>query len=69
MIETHGGAECAIIVTDQDGNNMVFDTFSEAESEANDYVEQEEHPIFFAARTTIEHCVLLEYYQIPFHSI
>jgi hypothetical protein len=29
IIETHGGPEYAIIITDQDGNNLVFDTFSE----------------------------------------
>jgi hypothetical protein len=36
IIETHGGAECAIIVTDTDGNNLVFDTYAEAEAEAAD---------------------------------
>ncbi|HZY36692.1 MAG TPA: hypothetical protein VFE53_08600 [Mucilaginibacter sp.] len=36
IIETHGGPEYAIIVTDQDGNNLVFETYQEAEQEAND---------------------------------
>ena len=36
IIETHGGAEYAIIVTDKDGNNLVFDTRDEAEKEADD---------------------------------
>ena len=36
LIETHGGAEYAIIVTDMDGNNLVFDTREQAEREAND---------------------------------
>jgi hypothetical protein len=36
IIETHGGAEYAIIVTDPDGNNLVFETLEEAENEAND---------------------------------
>jgi len=36
IIETHGGAQYAIIVTDQDGNNMVFDTQEAAETEAAD---------------------------------
>lgn len=36
VIETMGGAEYAAIVTDRDGNNMVFDTQEEAETEAND---------------------------------
>jgi hypothetical protein len=36
VIETHGGPEYAIIVTDQDGNNLVFDSQEEAESEAAD---------------------------------
>lgn len=34
VIETHGGAAYAIIVTDQDGNNKIFDTREEAEAEA-----------------------------------
>lgn len=34
VIETHGGPEYATIVTDSDGNNMVFDTIREAEWEA-----------------------------------
>ncbi|HEY2581974.1 MAG TPA: hypothetical protein VGI43_09210 [Mucilaginibacter sp.] len=36
IIETHGGPEYAIIVTDEQGNNLVFDSRSEAESEAAD---------------------------------
>ena len=30
VVETHGGPEYAIIVTDQNGYNMVFGTLSEA---------------------------------------
>jgi hypothetical protein len=36
IIETHGGPDYAIIVTDQDGNNLVFDNRFEAEAEAAD---------------------------------
>jgi hypothetical protein len=36
MIETFGGAQYAIIVTDQDGNNLVFDKREDAEAEAAD---------------------------------
>ncbi|MDO3641506.1 hypothetical protein [Mucilaginibacter sp. L3T2-6] len=36
IIETHGDPEYAIIVTDQDGNNLVFDSREEAEAEAAD---------------------------------
>jgi len=36
IIETHGGAEYAIIATDADGNNMVFDNREDAEAEAGD---------------------------------
>jgi hypothetical protein len=36
VIETHGGAEYAIIVTNQEGNNLVFDSREEAEAEAAD---------------------------------
>jgi len=36
IIEKHGGAEYAIIVTDQDGNNLVFENREEAETEAAD---------------------------------
>ena len=36
LIETHGGPEYAIIVTDQDGNNLVFDNREDAEAEAAD---------------------------------
>jgi hypothetical protein len=36
VIETFGGPQYAIIATDQDGNNLVFETREEAETEAND---------------------------------
>jgi len=36
IIETHGGAEYAIIVTDLNGNNLVFENRAEAEAEAVD---------------------------------
>jgi hypothetical protein len=36
IIETLGSAEYAAIVTDQHGNNMVFDTREDAEAEAAD---------------------------------
>lgn len=36
VIETHGGPEYAIIVTDQDGNNLIFDNRLAAEAEAAD---------------------------------
>jgi len=36
VIECHGGAEYAAIVTDEDGLTKVFDTFEEAEIEASD---------------------------------
>lgn len=36
VIEKHGGWEYAIIVTDENGNNKVFDTYEEAEIEAED---------------------------------
>jgi len=36
VIETHGGAAHTIICTDQDGNNLVFDTLEAAEAEAAD---------------------------------
>jgi len=35
LIETHGGAEYAIIVTDQDGNNLVFENREDVEVEAS----------------------------------
>lgn len=36
VIETHGGEECAIVCTDENGNNLVFDNWEEAEAEAAD---------------------------------
>jgi len=36
VIEKHGGPEYAIIVTDEDGNNKIFDTEDEAQTEADD---------------------------------
>lgn len=36
VIEKFGGAEYAAIVTDEEGNNKVFDTFEEAQAEADD---------------------------------
>jgi hypothetical protein len=36
VIETHGGPEYAAIVTDQDGDNLVFDSTAEAQAEADD---------------------------------
>lgn len=36
VIETHGGAEYAAICTDTEGNNLVFDTREEAQTEADD---------------------------------
>ncbi len=36
IIEKFGGAEYAIIVTDTNGNNLVFDEREEAEQEAAD---------------------------------
>jgi len=36
VIETFGGAEYAIIVTDEEGNNLVFDTLEEAQDEADE---------------------------------
>jgi len=36
IIEQHGGPEHTVIVTDQDGNNLVFETREEAEAEAAD---------------------------------
>jgi uncharacterized protein YrzB (UPF0473 family) len=36
LIETHGGPEYAIIITDPDGNNLVFENLAEAEQEAAD---------------------------------
>jgi hypothetical protein len=36
IIEMHGGPLYAAIVTDTDGNNLVFETLEEAETEAQD---------------------------------
>lgn len=36
VIEKHGGPEYAAICTDQEGNNLVFDTREEAQKEADD---------------------------------
>ena len=36
IIETFGGPEYAIIVTDTEGNNLIFDSRDEAEAEAAD---------------------------------
>jgi len=36
VIETHGGPEYAIIATDENGNNLVFETLEEAQDEADD---------------------------------
>lgn len=36
VIEIFGGAEYASIVTDEDGDNKIFDTAEEALAEAND---------------------------------
>ncbi|MFD0792016.1 hypothetical protein ACFQZX_00225 [Mucilaginibacter litoreus] len=36
IIETHGGPEYAAVVTDADGNNLVFENREDAEAEAAD---------------------------------
>ena len=36
VIEMHGGPEYAIIVTDTDGNNLVFERLEDAETVAED---------------------------------
>jgi molybdopterin-binding protein len=36
ILELHGGAEYASIVTDENGNNLVFEIREEAEAEATD---------------------------------
>ena len=36
VIETFGGPQYAIIVTDENGNNLVFDEYDQAEQEASD---------------------------------
>ena len=35
VLETHGGAEYAIVCVNEDGTNMVFDTKKEAQAEAD----------------------------------
>lgn len=35
VLETHGGPEYASIVIDENGDNKVFDTFDEAQAEAD----------------------------------
>jgi hypothetical protein len=34
ILETHGGPEYAIVVTDEEGNNLVFESFGDAVAEA-----------------------------------
>lgn len=36
VIEKHGGPEYAIIVTNEDGENKIFETEEEAQAEADD---------------------------------
>ncbi|WP_186292716.1 hypothetical protein [Mucilaginibacter corticis] len=36
VIETFGGAEYAIIVTDENGNNKIFELRADADNEAKD---------------------------------
>lgn len=36
VLETHGGPEYAIVVTDEDGNNKVFGNLEEAQKEADE---------------------------------
>lgn len=36
VLELFGGPQYATVVTDTDGNNLVFDTLAEAEMEAED---------------------------------
>ena len=36
VLECHGGPEYAIVVTDEDGNNKVFDSYNDALTESND---------------------------------
>lgn len=36
VIEIHGGAQYATIVTDENGQNKIFDTNEEAQKEANE---------------------------------
>lgn len=35
VLECHGGPEYAIVVTNSDGNNKVFTSYSEAQKEAD----------------------------------
>jgi len=36
VIETHGGPAYAVICTDKDGNNLVFENREDADAEASD---------------------------------
>lgn len=36
VIELHGGAEYAAIVTDEQGNNKIFDSLEDANAEASE---------------------------------
>lgn len=39
IIETHGGPVYATIATDEDGNNLLFETYEEAMQAAGDFQE------------------------------
>lgn len=36
VLEVHGGPENAVIVTDENGNNKIFEEFSDAQLEAQE---------------------------------